>query len=102
MDGGWFDCGQVLYGDTISIYRTDASDLHYNLWTMRAYEGTNVLKDATVFAEPAEHTATESASNLLWQYPRTSDLTRRPYSNPSGTVDPSIYSCSKHTGQAGK
>ena len=102
MDGGWFDCGQVLYGDTISIYRlTGAANSYYILWTMRAYEGINVLKDATVFAEPAEHTATESASNLLWQYPRTSDLSRYPYIYPSGT-DTSINSCSKHTGQAGK
>ena len=67
MDGGWFDCGQVLYGDTISIHSTSGLADAYNLWTMRAYEGTNVLKDATVFAEPAEHTGTESASNLLWQ-----------------------------------
>ena len=67
MDGGWFDCGQVLYGDRISIHRTSSLNDEYNLWTMRAYEGINVLKDATVFAEPAEHDETESASNLLWQ-----------------------------------
>ena len=71
-DGGWFQCRQELYGRYISIYRTSSAWNYLDLWTLRAYSGENVLKDATVFSEPPEHLPTESASNLLWQYPRTS------------------------------
>ena len=64
-DGGWYECGEMLTGEYLRIYRTSNSGDFYNFTTVRAYSGINVLKDATVFQEPAEHTTTESASNLI-------------------------------------
>ena len=64
-DGGWYDCGEMLTGEYLRIYLISDAPNVLNLSTIRPYSGKNVLKDATVFQEPAEHTATESASNLI-------------------------------------
>ena len=63
-DGGWYECPTPLTGDIISIQRTTGSNNYFNVLALRAYEGINVAKSATVYAEPT-HAAGEGASNLL-------------------------------------
>ena len=63
-DGGWYECPSLV-GDVISIQRTTGSHDYQNIMTLRAYEGINVAKDATIFTEPSSHTGSEGADNLL-------------------------------------
>ena len=78
----------------ISIQRKSAENESYNLYSLRAYDGINVLQHATVFTEPT-YVPGFSALNLLRMNPRTSLPSR-------GTLTGSgEESCSWHTGQSG-
>ena len=94
FDTGWYECAQPLAGDVISIQRRSVENNYYNLWSLRAYDGMNVLQHATVFTEPT-YLPGYSASNLLRMNPRTSRTDRTPITG-SGE-----QSCSWHTGQSG-
>ena len=94
FDTGWYECAQPLTGDVISVHRTSSEYDTYTLWSLRAYDGINVLQHATVFTEPT-YAPGYSASNLLRMNPRVSVLGRTPL---TGSVEPS---CSKHIGQSG-
>ena len=98
-DTGWHECSVPLSGNTISVHRTSVEDRNYAIQTLRSYSGINIAQFATVIDEPPDHLPTESASNLLWQYPRTNDLERKPYNIPEddSATNNSITSCSRHT-----
>lgn len=47
-DGGWYECDKPLEGNKISIRSERTDIMHYHMWTIRAYNGINVLTPSRI------------------------------------------------------